>query len=324
MHIKTAPRARLLSSTSLFPMLRGPNVFYSEGPDPTHEPAPADDTPEEFREQPGDREPDPEAPPEPEPAPEGDADAEGDPPEGEEGEGDPPEGEAAPEGEEPPEGEAPPQKKDWKDRQIAKLREREAARDAELAEAKRRADAAEALLAAAPEERDAATVEQTREAIRREEAAKLEEAAYYKRINSGLEAMDEAGKKGFAATWDARITQAREVFRDELVARPDFLEAVTDLPNAAAVYHELAGDPDKMEALLAMKPHKMGMELAQMSAKLAKPPARQVSRVPAPITPIGRGGGERTLEELLNDPNADMAEIDRRMAAEEKKRERAN
>jgi hypothetical protein len=193
-----------------------------------------------------------------------------------------------------------------------------------LAQLRREKEAAEALLAATPEEREAGLSETQREAIRKEEAAKLSEKAYYEKINTGLENMDTAGKDAFAATWDARIEMVRETLRDELVARPDFLEAVTDLPNAAAVYHELAGDLDKMEAVLKMPAHKMGMELARLSDKLAKPAARPVSRAPAPIKPIDKGGVERTLDELINDPNASMAEIDRRMAAEEKKRAQAH
>lgn len=319
MTIKTAPRARLLSSTSLFPMLRGPNVFYApDEPDGgVGEAEPVDETPEEFREQPGDREPDPEASAEPEAEAEPEPEAEAEPE-------DEPEAEA----EEPTEGEAEPEPatsgKDWRDRQIMKLREREKAKDEELAEVKRRAEAAEALLALPAEERNASLSESEREAIRKEEATKLEQKAYYTRINDNLETMYDAGKAAFAATWETRVKQAAEVFSDELRARPDFLEAVTDLPNAAAVYHELAGDPDKMESILKMPAHKMGMELANLSAKVAKPAAKPVSRTPPPIKPIDKGGVERTLDELINDPNASMAEIDRRMAAEEAKRAKAH
>lgn len=319
MTIKTAPRARLLSSTSLFPMLRGPQVFYAPDEDGGE---PVDDTPEEFREQEGDREPEPEAAAEPEP--EAEEDDEGDPEP--EAEGDP---EPEPEPEDEPEGEPeasaePPQKKDWRDRQIAKLRERERAKDEELAEAKRRAEAAEALLAATPEEREAGAGDKTKEEIRRQVAEEVRQEEFFKRLNTGLVAMDEAGKKAFAGTWDGRIAAAAELFGEEMRNRPDMLEAITDLPNAAVVYHELAGDLDKLEALIQMPAHKMGMELAKLSQALSKPPAKPVSKVPKPITPLTRSGGERTLEELMNDPNADMAEIDRRMAAEEKKRIKAH
>lgn len=312
---KTAPRARLYASTSLLPMMRGPQVFYAPDEDGGAS-EPRNDTPEEFREQPGDREPgpdadaadpEPEAQEEPEPEPEEEPE---------------PEAEAEPEASAEPE--ETPKKKDWRDRQIAKLREREKAREAELEEIRKRAEAAEALLKAAPEERDAGLVEKTREEIRREEAEKVRQEAYFKNLNAGLEKMDAAGKETFRETWEDRIVEAREALRDEIVARPEFLEAIVDLPNAAAVYHELAGDLDRMETILKMPAHKMGMELARISDKLAKPPVKPVSKAPKPIRPIDAKGGERDLESLINDPNASMEEIDRRMRAEEAKRAKAH
>ncbi len=311
--------APLFASTSLFPMMRGPQVFYSEAPDPEPD---ADPTPDEFVEQPGDREPEGEAETveNPDPEPEDEGGAEVDPEE--ETDADPEDAEGEPEAEASAEPAAKP--KDWRDRQIAKLRDKEKAKDEEIAELRRAKEAAEALLAATPEEREAGVTEETRTRIRNEEAAKVREEAYYKRINDGLEKMDEAGKKAFAATWDNRIVEAREALAEEIVANPAFLEAVTDLPNAAAVYHELTGDLDKLEAVLKMPAHKMGMELARLSDKLAKPAQRAVSRAPKPITPIERGGTERDLEDLINDPKASMAEIDRRMSAEERKRAKAH
>lgn len=272
-----------------------------------------EETPEEFREQPGDREAEPQAEvAEVEDEPEAEEEAE------EEAETETEEVEAE------AETETPPAAKDWRDRQIAKLREREKAKDDAVAEATRRAEAAEALLAATPEERESGITEEVRARIRKEEAEKLTEATYYKKINTGLNDMDVAGKKAFAATWDERVRQAAEVFSDEMRKRPDFLEAVIDLPNATAVYHDLAGDPDRMESLLKMPGHKMGAELARLSDKLAKPPARAVSKAPAPIRPIERGGTERDLEDLINDPKASMDDIERRMQAEERKRAKAH
>lgn len=311
MTIKTVPRARLLSSTSLFPMLRGPMVTYA--PDEEGIEAEADETPEHFREQEGDREPDGEAAaPEPEPEEEAEEEPE-------------PEAEEEAEAEEEPAAEAaPPPKKDWRERQIAKLREKEKAKDAELEELRKRAEAAEALLAASPEERAAAGGDRDRDEIRKEVAEQVRQEQYYKRLNDGLERMDEAGKVAFKGSWDDRIAEAREALRDEIIARPEFLEAVTDLPNAAAVYHELAGDLDRMEAVLKMPAHKMGMELARISDKLAAPAPKPVSKAPKPIKPLQTEGVERDLESLINDPNASMSEINKRMAAEERKRAKAH
>lgn len=292
----------------------------SESPDPVE--TVEDDVPEHFREQPGDREPEPEA--------ETAAEAEDDGTEEGTDDGEHIEEEADSTDDVPAEAtveaqDNPPQKKDWRDRQIAKLREKEKAREAELEELRKEAETAKALLAASQEEREAGTLEQTREQIRREEAEKVRAEEYTKRLNKGLEDMDAAGKQAFGAEWDTRIVQAAELFGQELAKRPDILEALTDLPNSAAVYHELAGDLDKMEALIGMPAYKMGAELARMSDRLGAPkPAPKVSKAPKPIKPISTEGVERDLDSLINDPNASMEEINRRMAAEEKKRARAH
>lgn len=311
-----ATRAMFFASASAMPMLRGPAVAYS--PDEEGGEGASD----EFVEQPGDREPDPE-----EEAGEGGEEG------GEEEAGDAGEGDGEGSGEEGAEGEegddaggeeeAPPKAKDWRDRQIAKLREKEKASADQIAEANRRAEAAEAALAAAPGERDAATTEQARETARKEALETVRQEEYYKRLNTGLVAMDEAGAKAFPTTWKDRIEQVREVMSEELMGRPDFLEAIVDQPNSAAVYHELAGDPDRMEELLKLPPHKMGVEIARMADKLAKPVPKQVSRVPAPIKPLQRGGTERALEDLINDPNASQEEINRRMDAADDARAKA-
>ncbi len=118
------------------------------------------------------------------------------------------------------------------------------------------------------------------------------------------------------------MTNAAEIFGQEMAAKPHFLEALTDLDNSAQVYHDLTGDPDRLEALLAMSPVKMGAELARLSTKLAAKPAVVVSRAPAPITPLAAPKlVERTLEDLANDDSPEaLDELDRRMAAEERKR----
>lgn len=288
-----------------------------------------DTTPEEFREQPGDREPDPDTndvaaegeeepagDPEAEPEPEGEPEPEPAAAEVAEGE----EGEAEPEGEEEP---AKPAK-NWKDRQIIKLRQKEkkdaedrAALAAENAELKAKlTEGAEGTLLTDAE----------RAKIRAEAVKDVETRGYFKRINEASDAMFIAGQAAFPKTWEKRVADAKEVFSDEIRAKPEFLEAITELDNSAAVYHELAGDPDEMERVLELPSHKMGMELAKLSAKLAaKPAPKPVSRAPAPIKPLDKPTmQERSIEDLANDPSPGaMKEFDRRMALEERKRAEA-
>lgn len=268
-----------------------------------------------FVEQPGDREPEEGAAPEPEPEVATEPEPEAEP----EAEPEPAAAEAEEEGEDEP---APAPRKDWRDRQIIKAR---AAEKAEREKAAALAKENEELKARIAGDGGEATVltDAERAKIRSEAAAEIRTEQRFKTINERCDAMFDAGAKAFPKTWESSVAAAGEVFGEELRARPDFLEAVTDLDNAAAVYHDLASDPDKMEAVLNLPPHKMGMELARISAKLTQAPKpKPISKVPAPIKPLdGPSLQERSLEDLANDSSpAAMKEFDRRMAAEEAKR----
>jgi hypothetical protein len=91
--------------------------------------------------------------------------------------------------------------------------------------------------------------------------------------------------------WQTRITSAAQAFGPDLANRVDFFEAVSDLPNGAAVYHTLAGDLNRMDEVLSMSPAKMGIALATLSADLAKKPGKRLSSTPDPIEPIETNGG---------------------------------
>lgn len=227
------------------------------------------------------------------------------------------------EGEEDEE-EPPKPNKDWKDRQIIKARN-EAKAERELREAaESRAKALEELYGDVdPETGKPKASIVTPEQARADALKVVRQEQYFEKLNTNLGEMDTAGSKAFPKTWETRIAAAREIFSEEMASKPHFIEAVTDLPNSAAVYHELAGNPDEFERVLNLPPVKMGMELAKLSTKLTAPkPVVQVSRAPAPIKPLDKPGvEERSLEDLANDDSPEsMAEFDRRMRAEEDKR----
>jgi hypothetical protein len=67
----------------------------------------------------------------------------------------------------------------------------------------------------------------------------------------------------------------------------DFLDAVNDLPNGAAVLQHLAGNLEDAQAILKMKPGKMAVKLAGLSGELAKPNVKPLSKAPAPPESIG-------------------------------------
>lgn len=221
--------------------------------------------------------------------------------------------------EEPPAG----RKTDWRDKQIIKARQ--AAKEAtERADAIERENAAlKALSTAAPDEQAKAAQDKIREEAKVEARKELDRDNYFANLNKGIDAMVGAGEKAFAKTWAQRAKQAAEAVGEEMAARPEFLETITSLDNAAAVYHDLAGDPDRMEELLAMPAHKMAMEITKLSMKLSTAPkAPALSRVPPPIAPLDKPPVQgRTLEELADDPSpAAQAEFNRRMDAEDEKR----
>ncbi len=286
-----------------------------------------------FEEQPGDREPDSGAP-----APAAEEGAEGDADEGasdgDEGAADndgEPEGEGAAEGaaegaeggegEEDDEDEPKPRKTDWRDRQIIKARKAEKdARDEAARLAKENADLKALSETTDPDERVKALVDKAREDGRTEALTQARSEGYAEKINKAADAMFDVGQKAFPKSWETRVSQAADIFSDELRARPDFLEAVTDLDNSAAVYHELAGDPDEMERVLQLAPHKMGIELAKLSTKLATKAPVRVSKAPAPIVPLNKNAVEPLA---LDDPNISQEEFNRRMDAEEEKAAKA-
>lgn len=226
------------------------------------------------------------------------------------------------EGEEGDEDPAPTPNKDWKDRQIIKARDDAKKAREEAASEKARADALEALYGEPNEDGTPKNPVITPEQARADALKVVRQEQYFEKLNTSLGEMDAAGGKAFPKTWETRIAAAREIFSDEMAAKPHFIEAVTDLPNSAAVYHDLAGNPDEFERVLNLPPVKMGMELAKLSTKLAQAKPIQVSRAPAPIKPLdGPKIEERSLEALADATDEESMEaFDRRMRAEEKKR----
>lgn len=132
------------------------------------------------------------------------------------------------------------------------------------------------------------------------------------RTNERLESLFETGTKTYK-DFGARVEGYVKAFGSEALAqRPDFFEAVSELPNGADVIHNLSGDLDHMAEVLEMAPVKMGMELARLSEKLGKPKSGQVSKTPPPIKPLETVNNS---ELALDDPKLPMDEYVRRREA---------
>lgn len=206
-------------------------------------------------------------------------------------------------GDEPP---APkPTRTPWQDKRVDKYaaiakaaEERATAAAAEAAENRRQLDAyralygADAVPPAAPAAAPAAPATgatYTQEDVQRE----AQRIAGLNRLNERCDAMFTAGKAAHGDGFVAACSAAGKAFGADLAGRVDFFEAITDLPNGADVYAQLAGDLDHFAEVLAMSPMKLGMELAKLSAAGATKKEPIVSRVPAPIEPLeGSGGGD--------------------------------
>lgn len=103
--------------------------------------------------------------------------------------------------------------------------------------------------------------------------------------------LDEAANRTFEAGvnshGEAFVTAVRTLQQvTDLSQKPDFIEAVTSLPNAADVYFHLGSNPDEAAHVLRLPPVRMAMELARLSAAVGKP--KPASKASAPITPVGR------------------------------------
>lgn len=144
-------------------------------------------------------------------------------------------------------------------------------------------------------------------------AARASSAAQINTLNEKCEKLYQDGKTAFK-DFDKRLAPMNQAFGQELARRLDFFEVLTDLDNAPAVFHELAGDLDRLEEVLALPPHRLGVELAKMSAKAGKPVGKVISKAPEPITPITGGAGE-------GEP--DLAKVDMKTYEEIRDRQRA-
>lgn len=179
-------------------------------------------------------------------------------------------------------------------------------------EAERERDALRAMIERQASQPDQAAQAQPQAADPYELAKQI---AHQQTLNEAANRTYEAGKAEFGADFDAAVSTLQQV--TDLSKRTDFLEAVTALPNAHAVYHHLGKNPDEAAHVLALPPVKMAIELANMSAKVGRPKAQ--SKAPAPITPLGRSA---TPSADLSDDLSTAEWIARREAQLEKRRQR--
>lgn len=233
-----------------------------------------------------------------------DLDTAPDPEDGQSGAGDDaPAAEAAPEGDPEPEPDAKPKRNDWREARIAEM----ARKNGDL---QRRLDAALSVTGAETRSgADDAPKTYTEEEVDRRARTRAEEIAHQavltKACNDLFAKGVETHKDGFVEARDSLVN----AFGDTLEARPDFLEALTELPNGHEVFFALAKDLDHAAEVLSLPSAKMGLRLAQLSADVGKTKPRQLSNAPAPITPV-RGAAHAQLD--IDDPDLPIEEFMKR------------
>ena len=113
--------------------------------------------------------------------------------------------------------------------------------------------------------------------------SRANEIVKVQRLNDAANALANTGKTAYP-DFNEAVSGIAQVA--DLSQRPDFLEAVTDLPNGHDVFYMLGKDPDEAAHILSLPPVKMALELAKLSAKAARPNKVITSNAPKPITPI--------------------------------------
>lgn len=150
----------------------------------------------------------------------------------------------------------------------------------DLREQKRRARALEqenqALRGERSETRD--------ETIEREVQQRAAAMAQQNAINKACNDIYNTGVKEYGRTeFDQDVQAVNEAFGQ---AMPVFLETIAEIDNAQKLMHWMAENPDKLDDMANLPPHRLGAALAREAAKLSQPKPKPLSKAPQPIKPI--------------------------------------
>lgn len=183
----------------------------------------------------------------------------------------------------------------------------------EKREAQRERDELKAEIAALKAGKPAETTETTpaqttqpqlgEQDIERRAAQIVDQREYKARVDSVIA----AGNKAFdLQTFTEKSNLVAGIAGDRAY---DLLNLVTDpeiVQDGHKVIAALADQPEEAERILALPLHKMTLALTKFAEANAKPAAKPISKVPAPVEPVN--GGARTGTRL-DDPNMPMDEF---------------
>ncbi len=195
---------------------------------------------------------------------------------------------------------------DWKDREMARLRERRRAADAEIAELKARLQTTTPVQTQTTTQLD--PVEDFNRRVAAEVQKQLPVAAAQQDFNRRCNETVEKGRETYGATeFDGRVQRLRSVVDmtdPEGAAKfNNFVSAALETGDAARLVYELGEKPEEASRIMGLTPIKMAVELARMANPAA--PTGEVSRAPRPITPIGNGAANRNP---INPDDAERAD----------------
>lgn len=103
----------------------------------------------------------------------------------------------------------------------------------------------------------------------------------------------------FTRAWNAQIEKARDDIEDfdevcaesEAIVTPKMSEAILESDKGALIAYYLAKNPGEAERISKLPPSKQVAAIVSLEDKVAKP-AKQPSKAPEPIAPVGQKGAE--------------------------------
>lgn len=134
------------------------------------------------------------------------------------------------------------------------------------------------------------------EATEREIQSRAVALANQQALDKQCNAIYQEGVKTFGRVeFDESVKTVNETFGRQMM--PVLLDTLTDLPNPEKLLQHLADNPDKLDDLANLPPHKLGAALAREATKLSQPKAKPLSKAPNPIKPIAtRSASEPELD----------------------------
>lgn len=110
-------------------------------------------------------------------------------------------------------------------------------------------------------------------------------------VSSRVAEIESAGVKEFGDDFNKSVQNLQLAG----VGGPEFLKVLTNVPGAEKVITWMGKDANISEAMriASLDPVQMGIELMKLTPRASKDLAKQISKAPAPITPVdGSGGGD--------------------------------